>query len=229
MNRPRTLCTLVPAVLLAIACVLPMRAQARTLVIGISSSNRVAMIAASAPRLSWAGYHYPPAIYGTGTYSLMPQMSLLLQFPLDAVPAGQRIVHAELLVPASTPYGTDPRFYVWRILADWGPGVCHLYRMTRPHRVEWAKPGARAHGLDRAIRPTDIVSVVKAGEHVVNVTEDVQLWYTGTAANNGWILTVEDPETQINMASTTWSGAEGWKLRVTYEPIPDGVPRADER
>ena len=43
-------------------------------------------------------------------------------------------------------------------------------------------------------------------------------WLRGAASNEGWILTVEDPEGFVRFTSPTWTAAGQWKLRITYEP-----------
>jgi hypothetical protein len=115
-------------------------------------------------------------------------------------------------------YSTEPRLYVWRLLPEWGAGVCHQYRTQRPAKAEWAAPGARGGGTDRATRPTVVLPLTSAGEKVVNVTQDVELWYTGAAPNNGWLLTAEDADALIRLDSPLWNARGRWKLRITYEP-----------
>ena len=171
-----------------------------------------------APRQSWAAYLPWTATYYTSAVEIVHGRSFLIRFSFDQVPPGQRITHAECVVPVRTYSGTEPRFYVWRILADWGPGVCHVYRAVLPDEVKWAVPGARGGSSDRATRPSAIVKLQSVGEQVINVTEDVELWYTGAAPNYGWILTVEDRGISARFSSPAWDGVQAWKLRITYEP-----------
>jgi hypothetical protein len=63
-----------------------------------------------------------------------------------------------------------------------------------------------------------VVRISNTGDQVVNVTEDVELWYTGAAANHGWILTHEDTGSLIRLSSPVWATRGNWKLRITYEP-----------
>jgi len=193
-------------------------AAARTILLNAEDCDRMAGIAESAPRLSWAMARYGDGVFHNSQVSLSQESALLLRFSLDKVPAGQRIVHAELIVPVSAWGGNEPRFYLWRLLADWGPGVCYLYRSTRPEYTEWTKPGARGISSDRATRPTDIVRGADPGDVVINVTEDVGLWYGGGAPNHGWLFTVEDPGVAVTLASPAWAAPETWTLRITYEP-----------
>ena len=50
------------------------------------------------------------------------------------------------------------------------------------------------------------------GEVLINLTEDVELWYTGAGKNHGWILTVED-DVLIRMGSPVGHGKGQWKRR----------------
>ena len=90
--------------------------------------------------------------------------------------------------------------------------------MLRPERVKWHTPGAKGLGQDRAARATAMATIKGSGEQTLNVTEDVELWYTGAAANYGWILTTEDQDVYVRMPSPFWGAPKGWKLRITFEP-----------
>ncbi len=231
----------------------------RTINLDASRCNRMALISAAAPMHGWAsksghrccwtgteprrshGWH-PGWRWNSTLVNDLIRIdrghSFLLSFPLDMIPKGHRVVHAQLTLPVTYAQEHEPRFYVWRVLPDWGPGVCHLYRSTRPQRVAWNRPGAAGLSSDRATRPTDIVRLSPATMQLldrgrwslwsndmvrdltVNVTEDVDLWHSGAAANNGWLITVEDPGTYVEMLSPVWDGRNRWKLRITYEPQP---------
>jgi hypothetical protein len=194
-------------------------AQARTIVITDADCEHIAAISADAPRLSWAGTVSAAADFGNYYIDLTPKQSFLIRYPLDRIPPGQRITKAEWTVPIIQAYpATGVRMQVRRLLADWGPGVCHLYRRTRPERVEWDTPGAQRGGADRVAEPTDTAVAHNAGEITFNVTEDVELWYGGAAANHGWILTAEDADLFLRMSSPFWGSPKGWKLRITFEP-----------
>lgn len=212
-------------------------AAARTILLEIEDLDQAAAIHAEAPRLSWAARRHTPHLspapaydsFITARVDLTDQSALLMRFDLERIPADQRIVHAELVVPVTGMAGNDPRFYLWRTLAGWGAGVSHRHRRVRfddegkRQTEQWTKPGARAIGSDRAPRPTDVVRVTEdaASEAVINVTEDVELWYDGRAANHGWLFTVEEPETRVGLASPLYEHRERWTLRVTYEPQPE--------
>lgn len=193
-------------------------AVADTLVLDGTVIDRVAGISEAAPRQSLALTESAPDMSANTEVGLIRGRSLLLRFPLDSIPKGNRIVHAELIVPVIWGYGTEPRFYVWRLLADWGPGVSHLHRRTLPKPILWTRPHAAGISSDRATRPTDIVRASVTENKTINVTEDVELWHTGAAANHGWLFTVEDPDISIRMYSPSVSYQAMWKLRITYEP-----------
>ena len=55
------------------------------------------------------------------------------------------------------------------------------------------------------------------GEMAINVTEDVELWYSGASRNHGWIMSNEDTG-MIRCGSWAFGGRGRWKLRITYEP-----------
>lgn len=192
--------------------------EAETIVLDASSCDRMAGISEAAPRQSWALCEPAKGFFSNGEAGLMPGISLLIRFPLDQIPKNSRIVHAELVVPVIWGYGNEPRFYVWRIIADWGPGVCHLYSRTLPKKVKWTKPHAGGISSDRATRPTDIIRVAGTENKIINVTEDVELWHTGAAANNGWLISVEDLGVYIRFYSPSWAYPGMWKLKITFEP-----------
>jgi hypothetical protein len=191
--------------------------SARTILLNAGDCDRAAGISEAAPRLSWA-LRRDHGVINTGGVLLQPGDGLLLSFALEKIPEGQRIVHAELIVPVTRTAGPEPRFYLWRILHDWGAGVCYRYRFAGQERVPWTRPGARGISSDRATRPTDVVRVEQPGETAINVTEDVELWHSGSSPNYGWLLTVEDPEVRVDMHSPIWDNPAAWTLRITYEP-----------
>lgn len=193
-------------------------AGARTIILDANDADRMAAISDVAPRMSWTACEAWPAIYSTSHIDLVPGRSFLIRFALSKIPPSQRITFAELILPVQSYTGIDPRFYLWRVLAEWGPGVSHLYRMTSPAKVEWAVPGARGLSSDRATRPSAVVRVLAPGEQAINVTGDLELWHTGAVPNCGWLLTIEDPALSIRFPSPAWDAMTAWKLRITYEP-----------
>lgn len=196
-------------------------AVARTITITAEASDRIACISASVPRMSWAPIQHGPGIFDTAQQlQFRPGMALLIRFPLDTLPVGQRIVKAELSLHVQYAGGTS-RLQVRRLLAEWGLGVCHQYRRTHPDKVEWSQPGGRGAGTDRAARDSALFVLKEVGDYSVDVTEDVELWYTGGAANRGWILTGENEQATVYLASPyspNTGHAKQWKLQITFEP-----------
>jgi hypothetical protein len=193
---------------------------ARTIVITDEECARMALISADHPRLSWATRDIEPGV-STTRYELPLDRgrAFLICYPLDKIPKGQRIVRAELVIPLYADLG-EQQLQVRRVVGDWGAGVCHEYRMVRPKKVAWTRPGARDPVADA--RPSATVRV-RAGtkEQVVNVTEDVELWYTGAAPNQGWLIRTEFDDGQISCHSPLSDfplGYGRWKLSITYEP-----------
>jgi hypothetical protein len=194
-------------------------ASARTIVLTDQDCDQIAAISADAPRLSWAAVANATAEYGNHVIDLTPKQSFLIRYPIDRIPAGQRITKAEWIVPfLQVSPAAGVRLQVRRLTTQWGPGVSHVYRMVRPQRAEWHTPGARGLGQDRAAQATAVATFRGAGEQTFNVTQDVELWYTGAAPNHGWILTAEDADTWLRLASPFWGAPKGFKLRITYEP-----------
>src|SRR5262249_22117895 len=157
-------------------------ASAETLKLTDADCERMAFISAVAPRLSWAHSEQGHGIFPNRyTLGFRPNRAFLICYPLEQLPKGQRITSAEWTVPVSHVDGPG-HLKVRRIMRDWGVGVSYQYRMVRPKKEEWSKPGAQAVSIDAA-RPSAFVRVTSPGEIAVNVLEDVELWYTGGATN----------------------------------------------
>jgi hypothetical protein len=181
----------------------------------------MAALSPAAPLLSWAASEISPGVFTT-KYSihLVSGRAFLIVFPLERVPKGQRITNAELIVPVHH-VDSEQRLTIRRVLGAWGPGVCHKYRSVRPKAVEWGQPGAAAPATDCAAKASANVRISARGDRSINVTEDVELWYTGAAANHGWLLRTEDQHASLHLMSpigTYPNGIGRWKLRITYEP-----------
>jgi hypothetical protein len=193
---------------------------ARTVILTDADCERMAMIAADFPRLSWATREISPGVLTTHyDLTLGRGKAFLICYPVDQIPKGQRIVRAELTVPLYPNQG-EMRLQLRRVVGDWGAGVCHEYRMVRPKKTAWSKPGARDPGSDA--RPS-VTARIPAGttEQVLNVTEDVELWYTGAASNHGWLILPEFDDREIGCLSPLSDYPPGrgrWKLSITYEP-----------
>lgn len=198
-------------------------ALGRTITVTAEDCDQMACISANAPRLSWAMYQPAPGVFNAQPqFQWFSKQALLMRFPItDIVPKGQRITKAELTIHPTYMAGTVAHVHVRRILAEWGTGVCHDYRMTLPQKLEWAQPGGRSAGTDRHNKDSAIIKITKVGEYTADVTEDIELWYTGANVNRGWILTLGDGEI-IYMASPYTlphlAGGKQWKLQITFEP-----------
>ena len=211
--RTRAATPLVLAVLLPLTTV-----SARTITLSDRDADGAASISEQNPLAGWAGCESAGGWFQDDSLCINPQQAALIRYPLDKIPAGQRIVNAELSLPIITPYAGQ-RIFVWRLLAGWGLGVCHLYRQARPEKLAWAKPGARGSGVDRAVEPTRIVPIPANSPDIrIDVTRDVQLWYNGAAKNHGWLITSEDENQWLYIYSPAYQGYARWLLRVTYEP-----------
>jgi len=228
MSKPRRTFSCFATVALTLVSVLitwtitPSRANARTILLDAYTCDRMAAIAENAPMQSWAMMESPAGQFLTNAVILTQQSRFLIRFPLDKIPKDQQIAYAELVVPVQTYGGNDARFFIWRMLTDWGLGACFNYRTTLGEKIPWAKPGAAGISSDRATRPTATPRLTQNGDVVINVTEDVELWYTGVALNQGWIFTVEDPGTTVQFNSPIWTSQQTtWRLRITYEPKAD--------
>lgn len=193
--------------------------HARTVPLKPVDMDRVAIITEAGPRYSWATYESPSGIYHSAPVFLTPTCGMLVHYPLDKIPKGQRITYAELTVPVSSFNPQQARLYIWRLLVEWGAGVCHEFRMIRPKKEAWTAPGARGNSSDRSTKPSaPPLRMTEPGEKTINVTEDVELWYTGAAPNHGWLFTVEDKDAYVQLQSPAYDGTASWELRITYEP-----------
>ena len=198
-------------------------APARTIVVTDEECERIAVIDAKSPRLSWACFELDRGVYTTNYYlNLAGDRAFLICFPIDKIPKDQKITKAELVVPAFYLDG-EQRLQLRRIVADWGVGVCHQYRMARPEKHEWAKPGGADTKADAVVSTSLRLKgpIRPQTEYTVNVTEDVELWCSGAAANHGWRISHELDGSLLYLsspASNTYSGRGSWKLRITYEP-----------
>jgi hypothetical protein len=192
---------------------------ARTIELTDFDCDRMAVLSPEVPRSGWASSELGPGEFATTLLDLRATRSLLVRYPLTRIPPGQRIVRAEWIVPVDLIAGVNQaKLHVRRIIGPWGTGVCYDFRSQRPKQIPWKQPGAQGVSTDRAAQPTAVVNVSDAGEITINVTEDVELWNTGAAENQGWLVTVEDPAALIRLSSPLWAGQGKYKLRVTYEP-----------
>ncbi|MEO6052504.1 MAG: hypothetical protein ABIP97_00685 [Chthoniobacterales bacterium] len=189
----------------------------RTIALQFDDCDLMAAIVEEGPRHSWASSNWSTPIFSTISITPGIKRSFLIRFPLDKIPKGQHIVYAEWTL---NPHVVVPnsRLFIWRLLVDWGAGVNYNYRMLRPKPLAWTVPGARGNSSDRGTKPSAIIRMSQPGEQIVNVTEDVELWYTGAAPNYGWLICLEDTDSYVRMLSPLYENRLNWELRVTYEP-----------
>lgn len=192
--------------------------HARTIELTDKDADGMAVIAPEAPRLGWAAYEVAPGMFADSLLYLRPRASVLVRVPLDRIPPGSRITRAEWVLRVSAVSPVESRLYAWRILGEWGAGACYLYRTTNPKPVEWNAPGARGAASDRAERPTAVEACKNNQDVTLNVTEDVELWHSGAAPNEGWMFTVEEDGVSLSLLPPAFFTRGSWKLRITYEP-----------
>lgn len=201
----------------AVAVLAPRTSSARTIELTDKDADRMAVIAQEAPRLGWASFEVVPGLFTDSLLYLRPRAAVLVRVPLDRIPAGSRITNAEWVLRVSAVSPVDSRLYLWRILGEWGPGACYQYRTTKPEPVEWNSPGARGAASDRAEQPSAVEACENNQDVTLNVTEDVELWHSGAAPNEGWMFTVEE-QASLSLLPPTYTTRGSWKLRITYEP-----------
>jgi hypothetical protein len=200
--------------LLALLLAASVSASARTITLNPDAVDAFAALCESHPRSGWAAHQVDPSLYISNPPIGAPNTSFLIRYSFDQIPKGNRITHAEWTIPAGP--AATATVTIWRVLADWGIGASHRFRMVHPKKLEWSMPGARGKSVDRATHPTGTAKFSGVTPQVtVNVTPDVELWLNGAAPNRGWLLTFDAP---CILLSPTHAGRQQWQLRVTYEP-----------
>lgn len=200
--------------------ILSLPASAATITLTAQDSVQMAVIASATPRMSWGNREPKGIIYHAERIDLGPGMAILMKFPFEAIPKGQRILKAELVLMCEYVAGA-PKLQVHRLLADWGPGVSFQHRRQFPSKIDWAQPGGRGVA-DRGPKATGSVVLVPPKENSIDVTQDIELWYTGSAPNHGWIIDIEKDAGITYLPSPYWplgSGPKTWKLVITHEPL----------
>ena len=186
---------------------------ARTIIIKADALDAFATLSETNVRNGWATYNYDNTRYINSATGGAPTTSYLLRYSLDQIPKGMRITRAEWTIAHNV---ASTKVNVWRVLADWGIGACFQYRTTYPKKQEWSVAGARGKSTDRATNPTASGQFVNGQFLTVNVTQDVEMWYSGAAPNRGWLITFDG---SALLHSPTHGGhRHKWQLTVTYEP-----------
>ena len=195
-------------------CLAATLAPARTITLKPDALDAFAVLAENHPRNGWAAQPIDASLYLSNPPLAAPNTSFIVRYSFAQLPPGQRITHAEWIIPGGA--AAAGTVTVWRVIADWGIGVSHQFRMAYPKPLPWSVPGARGKSIDRATKPTGTGKFSTASPQVtVNVTQDVELWHTGAAPNRGWLLTFDSASLLV---SPTHGGRSQWQLRITYEP-----------
>jgi hypothetical protein len=194
-------------------CLVTTPLHARTVTLKPEALDAFAVLSEANTINGWAAYNYDYTRYTGDVPGGGPATSYLLRYSLDQIPKGMRITHAEWTIAHNV---SSANVNVWRVLADWGPGVCFQYRATWPQKLEWSVPGAKGKSTDRATNPTATGQFVNGQLLTVNVTQDVEMWYNGAAPNRGWLVTFDS---FALLHSPTHGGHRTkWQLTITYEP-----------
>jgi hypothetical protein len=194
-------------------------AAARTITLTGGDCEDVAILNADVPRMSYGVVIDNGVVRADHNLRLYSNTAVLLRYPIERIPAGQRITKAELTIAVNYLYANNSEIHVRRLLADWGTGVCHDFRQAYPEKLPWAEPGGLGDGKDRVAKSSAVFKVDKIAEYTVDVTEDVDLWYTGGAVNRGWIITPDIGGIHLLPPySPQYGGSSQWRLRITYEP-----------
>lgn len=150
-----------------------------------------ALIGIKYPRESWVPND--PSIWYL-PYRLRDYNSVfLIKFDLSSIPAANRIISAQLgiYVQDRNSYVNtqhlDTKVGIWRMLVDWGPGVCWENRGGKEEKP-WGQPGGKQAGQDRAQQPTD-TPLLKSENNWLrfDVRADVEA-ILGGEPNYGWAI-----------------------------------------
>src|SRR6476646_6144060 len=101
-------------------------APARTFTLTTHSCDRMAILSADVPAMSWCQRTPKGILFQTERLDFGPGMAIIMRFPMESIPKNQRILKAELTLMCEYVAGA-PKLQVHRLLADWGPGVSHKY------------------------------------------------------------------------------------------------------
>jgi len=78
----------------------------------------------------------------------------------------------------------------------------------------------QARTMDRAATPSAQVQLPPERENdvVLNVLNDIELWYSGSVENYGWMISTEEPNEEVLFFAYPLSYPGSWKLNITYGP-----------
>ena len=181
--------TLFLALLVGACSVAELRADTTTL--AQEQTLDGALIGIKYPRESWVpndpGAWYLP-------YRLRDYNSVfLIKFDLSSSPAANRILTAQLVIYVQdrnsyvNTQHLDTKVGVWRMLVEWGPGVCWENRGGKDEKP-WGQPGGKQAGQDRAQQPTDTPLLKSENTWLrFDVRADVEA-ILGGEPNYGWAV-----------------------------------------
>ena len=164
----------------------------------------------------------------------------LFQFSLAGIPANQTIDSATLQLAIADNGGlfTSQTVDLRRMLVSWiegdgtsnaSPGTTGATWITRDQAgslANWSAAGASS-ALDRSATITATVGSanVSGGILSIDVTGDVQQWYSGFASNFGWLLEDTAPAgNYIGFATKEHATLQEPTLVVNYSEIPLPAP-----
>jgi hypothetical protein len=151
----------------------------------------------------------------------------LIKFDLSSIPAANRILGAQLGIYVQdrnhyvNTQHLDTKVGVWRMLTEWGPGVCWENRGGKDEKP-WGKPGGKQAGQDRAQQATDTPLLKSPNTWLkFNVRADVEAILSGEP-NYGWAIENIDasPNGEGFELVTPISGEPKFRptLTITHQP-----------
>src|ERR1043166_4677268 len=90
-------------------------ATARTIMLTDRDVTEMATLNPRVPISGWSAVEAGPGIYFSYLLSTPTVQGILIRFPLQQIPTGQRIVNAELSLPVYT-ISANAKLSIWRLL-----------------------------------------------------------------------------------------------------------------
>jgi len=211
-------------VLFAVIVALSQAARADTANLAQDQILDAALIGVKHPRESWvpndvSQWYLPYRLRDNGSV-------FLIKFDLSSIPAGARILAAQLGIYVEdrnhhvNTQHLDTKVGVWRMLVEWGPGVCWENRGGKDEKA-WGQPGGKQAGQDRAQQPTDTPLLKSTRSWLkFNVRADVEA-ILGGEPNYGWAIENMDVTNGEGFELITpISGDPKFRptLTITYQP-----------
>src|SRR5690349_8014929 len=122
--------------LAAIAVVLVPTAPvaARTITLTGGDCDDVAILNSDVPRISFGVVTDNGVVRADHDLRRYTNTAVLLRYPIEKIPKGQRITKAELTLAVNYLYANQNEIAVRRLLTPWGTGVCHDFRQSFPEK-----------------------------------------------------------------------------------------------